>query len=72
MYLLEMGTDSEFEIKFKMVHRQLLRELTERLGSRQQSRRTLIKSSEQELRNLRLSSTEHRLSMILQQWRIKV
>jgi hypothetical protein len=67
-----MITFSELEIKFKIVHRQLLIELTERSGSKQHSRRNLIKSSAQLFKTRTLSSTEHKLSTNLQQWRIKV
>jgi hypothetical protein len=42
MYLLAITTLSEFEIRFKIVHKQLFMELTERSGSRQASRNTFI------------------------------
>jgi hypothetical protein len=72
MYLLAMVTFSELEIKFKIVHKQLLIELTERSDSKQHSRRNLIKSSAQLFKTWTLNSTEHKLSTNLQQWRIKV
>lgn len=72
MYLLAMGTEVEFEIKLRIVHRQLLRELTDRSSSKQQASRTSIRLSAQVEKYLALCSTKHKLSMILQQWRMKV
>lgn len=59
-------------MRFKIVHKQLFIELTERSGSKQQSKSTLIKSLMQGERYFTLPLTLQRLSIILQQWRIKV
>lgn len=57
MYLLAMVTFSELDMRLMMVQRQLLSELTDLSGSRQESSRTLMRSSAQGPRYLTLSCT---------------
>lgn len=72
MYLLAMATLSELVMRLKMVQKQLLMDETLRLGYRQASRNTLVRSSATAPSTLTLSGMLDRLSMILQACLIKI